>query len=53
MVIIKKVLDSGIITILNNICYEFSGEDYTDLIAKYSNLIISRYFPRLLALQEG
>ncbi len=47
---IKKVLDSGVITILDNAYYEFSGEDYTDLISKYRNLIILRTFSKAFSL---
>ena len=47
---IKKILDSGVTTILDNAYYEFSGEDYTDLIVKYSNLIILRTFSKAFSL---
>ena len=47
---IQKVLDSGVTTILDNAYYEFSGEDYTDLLAKYKNLIILRTLSKAFSL---
>ena len=47
---IQKVLDSGVTTILDNAYYEFSGEDYTDLQAKYKNLIILRTLSKAFSL---
>lgn len=47
---IKKVLDSGITTILDNAYYEFSGENYTDLVKKYHNLIILRTFSKAFSM---
>jgi histidinol-phosphate aminotransferase len=47
---IEKILDSGIPTLLDNAYYEFSGEDYTDLLAKYKNLIILRTFSKAFSL---
>ncbi|WP_337860408.1 histidinol-phosphate transaminase [Ferroplasma sp.] len=46
----EKILDSGIATLLDNAYYEFSGEDYTDLLAKYKNLIILRTFSKAYSL---
>jgi histidinol-phosphate aminotransferase len=47
---IKSVLDSGVTTVLDNAYFEFSGEDYTDLIKKYHNLIILRTFSKAFSL---
>ncbi|WMT51074.1 MAG: histidinol-phosphate transaminase [Ferroplasma sp.] len=47
---IKAVLESGVTTVLDNAYYEFSGEDYTDLIRKYDNLIILRTFSKAFSL---
>jgi histidinol-phosphate aminotransferase len=47
---IKTVLESGVTTVLDNAYYEFSGEDYTDLLKKYDNLIILRTFSKAFSL---
>ncbi|MEM0139864.1 MAG: histidinol-phosphate transaminase [Ferroplasma sp.] len=47
---IQSVLDMGIPTILDNAYYEFSGEDYTGLLADYQNLIILRTFSKAFSM---
>ena len=47
---IKTVLESGITAVLDNAYYEFSGEDYKDLLKKYNNLIILRTFSKAFSL---
>ncbi len=47
---VEQILELGIPTILDNAYYEFSGEDYTDLLNKYDNLIILRTFSKAFSM---
>lgn len=47
---IEQILDLRIPTIIDNAYYEFSGEDYTDLLNNYDNLIILRTFSKAFSM---
>ncbi len=47
---IEEILDLHIPTIIDNAYYEFSGEDYTDLLNEYDNLIILRTFSKAFSM---
>ncbi len=47
---VEQILELGIPTILDNAYYEFSGEDYTDLLNKHDNLIILRTFSKAFSM---
>jgi len=47
---IKKILDEGKITIVDEAYFEFYGETCSDLIKDYDNLIILRTFSKAFAL---
>ena len=47
---IEQILDLHIPTIVDNAYYEFSGEDYTDLLNEYDNLIILRTFSKAFSM---
>ncbi len=47
---VEKILDMNIPTVLDNAYFEFSGEEYIDLIDDYDNLIILRTFSKAFSM---